>query len=356
MTIEKILEIKNELVNQGIIKPEINDSKLFLKLFEELKEWFKWDIQRFPYKELTDPIGYRYDYRDRDLKFYNENYDLIVFSAMVSINICKKKGVLNNVYHTAKIVCSGFTPFSALEDGYFYKNYQKICGIGDENLGFFIMGMIRNKMGNGTFEEFLNDYATILQKYKPVPLIDKDGTIETTAIPVDETVVGNQPQATSVVSPAYQPAYNVDPYAKVKAKYGFIPAAYSALQCNPIGLWYTHQQTGKYRSQFVDYNELDKSSDNMALNHIEAITNKLMTKRTVYQMILQEMPEIGTDINGNTIKFKIAGYNASKIGLLALKDNEHVLAIIYDAAEDKAHGISGDKRNVDAWIAKKLAD
>lgn len=39
-----------------------------------------------------------------------------------------------------------------------------------------------------------------------------------------------------------------------------------------------------------------------------------------------------------------------------MKDNEHVLAIIYDAAEDKAHGISGDKKNVDAWIAKKLAN
>ena len=342
MTIEKILEIKDELVKRGIVDEPIiiNDSK-FLKIFEELKEWFKWDIQRFPYKELTDPIGYRYDYRDRDLKFYNENYDLIVFSAMVSINICKKKGVLNNVYHTAKIVCSGFTPFSALEDGYFYKNYQKICGIGDENLGFFIMGMIRNKMGNGTFEEFLNNYTTILQKYKTAPLIDKDGTIETTATPVTE--------------PKYVPSSNNGFMEQIKAKYGYVPAACLALQCNPVGLWYMYQQTGQCRSQFVDYSELDKSSDNMALNHIEAIT-KLMTKRTVYQMILQEMPEIGTDINGKTIKLKIAGYNAFKVGLLAVKDDEHVLAIIYDMASDKAQGISGDKKNVDDWIAKKLAN
>ena len=342
MTIEKILEIKDELVKRGIVDEPIiiNDSK-FLKIFEELKEWFKWDIQRFPYKELTDPIGYRYDYRDRDLKFYNENYDLIVFSAMVSINICKKKGVLNNVYHTAKIVCSGFTPFSALEDGYFYKNYQKICGIGDENLGFFIMGMIRNKMGNGTFEEFLNNYTTILQKYKTAPLIDKDGTIETTATPVTE--------------PKYVLSSNNGFMEQIKAKYGYVPAACLALQCNPVGLWYMYQQTGQCRSQFVDYSELDKSSDNMALNHIEAIT-KLMTKRTVYQMILQEMPEIGTDINGKTIKLKIAGYNAFKVGLLAVKDDEHVLAIIYDMASDKAQGISGDKKNVDDWIAKKLAN
>ena len=164
-------------------------------------------------------------------------------------------------------------------------------------------------------------------------MIDKDGTIETTATPVTES--------------KYVPRF----MEEIKSKYGYVPEAYlAALQCNPAWL------TGKYRSQFVDYNELDKSSDNMALSHIEAITNKLMTKRTVYQMILQEMPEIGTDINGKTIKLKIAGYNASKVGLLAVKDDEHVLAIIYDMASDKAQGISGDKKNVDDWIAKKLAD
>lgn len=332
MTIEKILEIKNELVNQGIIKPEINDSKLFLKLFEELKEWFKWDIQRFPYKELDNPIGYHYNYNDNDLKFYNENYDLIVFSVMLGIYICAKEECLSDIEITNGILRCRFTSFNTGKDRYFYENYQKICGINIDNLGYFIRGMIRNKMGNGTFEKFLNNYTAILQKYKTTPLIDKDDTIETTATPVTES--------------KYVPRF----MEEIKSKYGYVPEAYlAALQCNPAWL------TGKYRSQFVDYNELDKSSDNMALNHIEAITNKLMTKRTVYQMILQEMPEIGTDINGNTIKFKIAGYNASKIGLLALKDNEHVLAIIYDAAEDKAHGISGDKRNVDAWIAKKLA-
>ena len=37
-----------------------------------------------------------------------------------------------------------------------------------------------------------------------------------------------------------------------------------------------------------------------------------------------------------------------------MKDDEHVLAIIHDMASDKAQGISGDKKNVDDWIAKKL--
>ena len=359
MTIEKILEIKNELVNQGIIKPMIDDSK-FLKLFEELKEWFKWDIQRFPYKELTDPIGYRYDYRDRDLKFYNENYDLIVFSAMVSINICKKEGVLNNVYHTAKIICSGFTPFSALEDSYFYKNYQKICGIGDENLGFFIMGMIRNKMGNGTFEEFLNDYATILQKYKPVPLIDKDGTIETTATTVNESIVTNQPQVPSVVdrdgtiettatpvgesvvtnkpqvtpvAPTYQLNCNVDPYAKVRAKFGFVPLAHVALQYNPVGCWFWDYQLGIYRSQFVDYHKLNCMADKVtARKYIESIT-KIMSNPVIYEEILQHMPVIGTkfkDTEPVLLKFISGSSIYSTKYAIGCEYGEHSLVFVCD--------------------------
>ena len=342
MTIEKILEIKNELANQGIInEPVMIDDSKFLKLFEELKEWFKWDIQRFPYKDLTEPI--HYNYKGSDIKFYNENYDLVVFSVMLGIYICGKKGVLNDVEYADKILCSTFTSFTALEDSYFYKNYQKVCGINTDILGYFVRGMIRNKIGNDTFDEFLVKYNNIIQKCNKIltPVVDKDGTIETTATPV--------------VEPKYIPSSNNGFMEQIKSKYGYVPAAYSALQCNPVGLWYMHQQTGKYRSQFVDYNELDKSRDNMALNHIEAIT-KLMTKRTVYQMILQEMPEIGTVINGKTIKFKFVGYNDTKIGLLAVKDDEHVLAIIYDMASDKAQGISGDKKNVDDWIAKKLAN
>ena len=334
MTIEKILEIKNELVKRGIVdEPIIIDDSKFLKLFEELKEWFKWDIQRFPYRGLIDPIGYRYNYRDCDLKFYNENYDLIVFSAMVGIYICTITGSLKTtrVNHKMSELFSVYCNADVME---FYRNYKKICSIKNvDNLAYFVRGMIRNKMGNSTFEEFLNEYVTILQKYKTTPLIDKDGTIE------------------PVVEPKYTPGSDGF-MEQIKAKYGYVPAAYSALQ----RLWYMHQQTGQYRSKFVDYSKLDNCHDQKAVKlYIEHIT-RVMSMPKVYQIILQEMPELGTDINGNTIKFKIAGYNASKIGLLALKDNEHVLAIIYDMANDKAQGISGDKKNVDDWIAKKLAD
>ena len=272
MTNEKILEIKNELVNQGIINPTSDDSK-FLKLFEELKEWFKWDIQRFPYKELTDPIGYRYNYKESDIKFYKSNHDLAVFSVMVGINICANKKVLNDVEGTNKILNTLFTSlFTSPEERHFYENYKKICGINTEILGSFVMGMIRNKMGNGTFDEFLVKYNNIIQKYyKTILPIDKDGTIETTATPVDESTVTNQTQETLVinkndiiettatpvdesvvtnkpqvtpVAPTYQLNYNSDPYAKTRAKFGFVPLAHVALQYNPVGCWFYDNQLG----------------------------------------------------------------------------------------------------------------
>ena len=335
MTIEKILEIKDELVKRGIVDEPIiiNDSK-FLKIFEELKEWFKWDIQRFPYKELTDPIGYRYNYRDCDLKFYNENYDLVVFSVMCGINICRKKGVLNDVEDTNAILGFSFTSFTALEDSYFYKNYQKICGINTEILGFFIAGMIRNKMGNGTFEEFLNNYTAILQKYKPVPLIDKDGTIETTATPV--------------VEPKYTPGSD-GVMEQIKAKYGFIPAAYIALQHNPVGLWYMYQQTGQYRSKFVDYTNFPEHYCYYQdlINHI----NKVMSNRAVYEEILNHMPIIGTEfVNTKPVLLKFLGFGKTNSSyVLGVGYNNHTFAIKVDIKASKfktAYGLNSDMNRI----------
>lgn len=335
MTNEKILEIKNELVDQGIIKPEINDSKLFLKLFEELKEWFKWDIQRFPYKELDNPIGYHYNYNDNDLKFYNENYDLIVFSVMLGIYICAKEECLSDIEITNGILCCRFTSFNTGKDRYFYENYQKICGINIDNLGYFIRGMIRNKMGNDTFEafeEFLNNYITILQKHKPVPLINKDGTIETTATPVNESVVTNKPQVTPV-APAYQLNYNVDPYAKIRAKYGFVPLAHVALQYNPVGCWFWDYQLGIYRSQFIDYHKLNCMEDKVtARKYIESIT-KIMSNPVIYEEILQHMPVIGTKFKDSEpvlLKF-ISGSNIySTKYAIGCQYNEHSLVFVCD--------------------------
>ena len=333
MTNEKILEIKNELANQGIIKPMIDDSK-FLKVFEELKEWFKWDIQRFPYKELTDPIGCHYNYKDRDLKFYNENYDLIVFSTMIGIYICGKEGVLNDVESTNANLSFAFSAINNLEDRRFYENYQKICGINTEILDYFIRGMIRNKMGNGTFEEFLNNYTAILQKYKPVPLIDKDGTIETTATPV--------------VEPKYTPGSD-GVMEQIKAKYGYVPAAYLALQHNPVGLWYMYQQTGQYRSKFVDYTNFPEHYCYYQdlINHI----NKVMSNRAVYEEILNHMPIIGTEfVNAKPVLLKFLGFSKStNVYVLGACYGNHTFAIKVDIKASKfetACGLNDDMNRI----------
>ena len=359
MTNEKILEIKNELVNRGIINPTSDDSK-FLKLFEELKEWFKWDIQRFPYKELTDPIGYRYNYKESDIKFYKSNHDLAVFSVMVGINICANKKVLNDVEGTNKILNTLFTSlFTSPEERHFYENYKKICGINTEILGSFVMGMIRNKMDNGTFDEFLVKYNNIIQKYyKTILPIDKDGTIETTATPVDESTVTNQTQEapvinkndiiettatsvtkstavdkTPVVAPTYQLDYKVDPYAKIRAKFRFVPLAHVALQYNPVGCWFWDYQLGIYRSQFVDYHKLNCMEDQItARKYIESIT-KVMSAPTIYEEILKHMPVVGTkfkDTEPVLLKFISGSSIYSTKYVIGCQYNEHSLVFVCD--------------------------
>ena len=335
ITNEKILHVKAKWDEIGFTKfPENFD---IVGAFKELREWFKWDMKKYPYDSITNPAEYNISYPETNCKLKDDLHDATVMSIIGILNYAENQNLTNNLnYEKIDKIIYGFDSFYVCDgdlDGYY--NYFKVLldiGISATDSSY-IGGTIRNRMGTDDFETFFRKYKAILRKH---------ATLELSTVPeCNLTVIAIDTMANNAVS--------------LEAEYGLVPAAYLALQCNPVGLWYMYQQTGKYRSQFVDYSELDKSSDNMALNHIEAIT-RLMTKRTVYQMILQEMPEIGTAINGNTIKLTIAGYNASKVGLLAVKDDEHVLAIIYDMASDNAQGISGDKQNVYDWIAKKLAN
>ena len=324
-----------------------------------MKEWFKWDIQRFPYKELTDPIGYRYNYKESDIKFYKSNHDLTVFSVMVGINICANKKVLNDVEGTNKILNTLFTSlFTSPEERHFYENYKKICGINTEILGSFVMGMIRNKMDNGTFDEFLVKYNNIIQKYyKTILPIDKDGTIETTATLVDKSTVTSKPQTpvidkdgtietvvasaakssvanqTPVVAPAYQLDCKVDPYAEIIAKYGFVPLAHVALQCIPVGCWFWDYQLGIYRSQFVDYHKLNCMEDQItARKYIESIT-KVMSTPIIYKEILKHMPVVGTkfkDTEPVLSKFISGSSIYSTKYAIGCQYNEHSLVFVCD--------------------------
>lgn len=347
LTNEQILKLKEMYEKYEVVKfPAEFDSIDFVGAFNELKEWFKWDLDKYQYDHLTDSTE-----SHTVKKFLNtasdtlfKGYDIAVFVVIVELAIIESAGLVHN--SDLDLIEKSIEKFE--DDGEIYgkldpdynsefdtDKYSELAHyvLQEFNYTDYTKGLIRNRMGDDDFETFFRKYKAILRKH---------ATSELSTVPeCNPTVTTIDTMATNAVS--------------LEAEYGLVPAAYLALQCNPVGLWYMYQQTGKYRSQFVDYSELDKSCDNMALNHIEAIT-RLMTKRTVYQMILQEMPEIGTAINGKTIKLKIAGYNASKVGLLAVKDDEHVLAIIYDMASDKAQGISGDKQNVDAWIAKKVAN
>ena len=82
------------------------------------------------------------------------------------------------------------------------------------------------------------------------PKMIKDNTIDTTAVVLPE----------KIAAPAYQfkSPSNSNKFEETKAKYGFIPAAFKALQCNPVGLWYYDYATGLYKSKFINYANLDR--------------------------------------------------------------------------------------------------
>ena len=105
------------------------------------------------------------------------------------------------------------------------------------------------------------------------PKMIKDNTIDTTAVVLPE----------KIAAPAYQfkSPSNSNKFEETKAKYGFIPAAFKALQCNPVGLWYYDYATGLYKSKFINYANLDRKRNlekEIFYKHIA----KVMSSKVIY--------------------------------------------------------------------------
>ena len=260
LTNEQILKLKEMYEKYEVVKfPTEFDSIDFVGAFNELREWFKWDLDKYQYTHLTDSTE-----SHTVKKFLNtasdtlfKGYDIAVFVVIVELSIIESAGLVHN--SDLDLIEKSIEKFE--DDGEIYEKldpdynskfdtdkYSELAHyvLQEFNYTDFTQGLIRNRMGDDDFETFFRKYKAILRKH---------ATSELSTVPeCNLTVTTIDTMATNAVS--------------LEAEYGFVPAAYLALQCNPIGLLYMYQQTGKYRSQFVDYSELDKSSDNMALNHI----------------------------------------------------------------------------------------
>lgn len=354
MTNEKILHVKAKWDEIGFTKfPENFD---IVGAFKELREWFKWDMKKYPYDNITNPVEYNISYPETNCKLKDDLHDATVMSIIGILNYAENQNLTNNLnYEKIDKIIYGFDSFYVCDgdlDGYY--NYFKVLldtGVSATDASY-IGGTIRNRMGNDDFETFFGKYKAILQKHilgtgnladdPSVTTINTTATTvvepkyipssNTTATPVDETVVTNQAQVTPV-APAYQPGYNVDPYTKVRAKFGFVPLAHVALQRNPVGCWFYDNQLGIYRSQFVDYHKLNCMADKVtARKYIESIT-KIMSNPVIYEEILQHMPVIGTkfkDTEPVLLKFISGSSIYSTKYAIGCEYGEHSLVFVCD--------------------------
>ena len=342
LTNEQILKLKEMYEKYEVVKfPAEFDSIDFVGAFNELKEWFKWDLDKYQYTHLTDSTE-----SHTVKKFLNtasdtlfKGYDIVVFAVIVELAIIESAGLvynsdLNLIEETIEKFENDGEIYGKLDPYYNSKfdtdKYSELAHyvLQEFNYTDYTQGLIRNRMGDDDFETFFRKYKAILQKHILGLLVSDPSittvapvggllaydpsvtTINTTATPVDESVVTNKPQVTPV-APTYQLNYNSDPYAKTRAKFGFVPLAHVALQYNPVGCWFYDNQLGIYRSQFVDYHKLNCMTDKVASRkYIESIT-KIMSNPVIYEEILQHMPVIGTkfkDAEPVLLKF-ISGSN-----------------------------------------------
>lgn len=325
MTNEKILHVKAKWNEMGFTEfPENFD---IVEAFKELREWFKWDMKKYPYDNITNPIKCNENYPEINYKLKDSLHDATVMSIIGILNYAENHDLTNNLnYEKIDKIIYGFDSSYICDgdlDGYY--NYFKVLldiGVGATDSSY-IGGTIRNRMGTDDFETFFRKYKDILQKYTHLGNLANDPSVTT----INTT-------ATTVVEPKYIPA-DTGVTERVKAKYGFIPAAYSALQCNPIGLWYTHQQTGQQRSKFINYNNRAfycyYAQD--LINNI----NKAMSNRNVYEKMLKLMPIIGTEfINTKPVLLDFLGFSrSSNAYILGACYGNHTFIIKVDIKSNK---------------------
>lgn len=174
------------------------------------------------------------------------------------------------------------------------------------------------------------------------PKMVKDNTtIDTTAVVLPE----------KIATPTYQFKSSSNKFEEAKTKYGFIPAAFEALQYNPVGLWYYDYAAGLYKSKFVNYVNLDRKRNperEIFYKHIA----KVMSSKLVYENILQYMPIIGTKFeHDNKLQFKcvFSSISNTKYALTA-ENNNMILALCCSVIDNQITIKYGNTKTVQKEI------
>ena len=99
LTNEQILKLKEMYEKYEVVKfPTEFDSIDFVGAFNELREWFKWDLDKYQYTHLTDSTE-----SHTVKKFLNtasdtlfKGYDIAVFVVIVELSIIESAGLVHN--------------------------------------------------------------------------------------------------------------------------------------------------------------------------------------------------------------------------------------------------------------------
>ena len=191
---------------------------------------------------------------------------------------------------------------------------------------------------NGNTYKMENNNSVVVPK-----MIKDNTTIDTTAVILPE----------KIVAPAYQfkSPSNSNKFEETKAKYGFIPAAFKALQCNPVGLWYYDYATGLYKSKFINYANLDRKRNlekEIFYKHIA----KVMSSKVIYENILQYIPIIGTKFehdDGLQFKCVFSSISNTKYALTA-EYNNMILAVCCNVIDNNIIIKYGNNKKVQKEI------
>lgn len=331
LTNEQILKLKEFYEENNIVKfPEELD---VLKSFSELKDWFG----KSQYKYIN--------FQNKKMNMDNY-YDFVVFNTMITLLFLEnnktdisKLDLVENVLEKFNKTNKWF--FSDLkiifdriigEISFFREsnNIEEMVGYIIINMNYsfnFAITLIHNYIKNGNFETFFKKYKSIIQKHTT--------SLKSNSLVDDPSITTIDTTATVVVEPKYIPSSN-GVMEQIKSKYGYyVPAAYNALQCNPVGLWYMHQQTGQYRSKFIDYNNKAFCCRYYQdlINHI----NKVMSNKNVYEEMLKLMPIIGTEfINTKPILLGFLGFSRStNVYVLGARHGNHTFIIKVNIKDNK---------------------
>ena len=164
--VELILKLKRDMEEKGLIRFPYN--LVFEGAYREMLYWFSgWDLNKYPYDDLSNPLDYDNHYKESVDTYLEQNYTVDILIIMIALNYCEHNNLIHNndieKITLVVIIIIGYVevdgPLSKIHD---YLESKNLLILSKTSI---CCGLIRNRMGTDDFETFFRKYKTILQKH-----------------------------------------------------------------------------------------------------------------------------------------------------------------------------------------------